>query len=550
MCVFGTTAKVARRCAALLALAARSPCPPQPMPSRCATPAGRNVEVKDASRIVSVGGAVTEILYALGLSDRIVAVDTTSLFPAEALKQKPNVGYMRALSAEGVLGLNPSLVLAIEGAGPKETVAVLEAATVPLVRVPDRYTGDGIVEKIRMVADVAGEHDRGKCLAGKVGDDLAALTRLREKITQPKKVLFVLSLLNGKPMVAGRNTAADGIIKLAGGVNAIDAYEGYKQISDEAVIAAGPDTVLVMQRQQEPLDAKTVFAHAAFATTPAAAQKSFVVDGRALSARLRPAHRDGGARSRAVALSCAGPRGPAVGTHAVRLLLMTIAAPGEARLSGRWTLRSPVVVLGVLAGVLVIAAAVAASVGAAGIPLSRLPAALGLGAGRSRDRRARPARAVVDPPAAHRARHHDRRAARGRRHRDAGAVPQSARRSGARRHLARRGVRGRDSRSWSATGCSPRARPPCRSRCCPSRRSRARWSRPSSSIASRRAPAAPRSRRCCSPASRSARSPMPASASWCSSPTTGNCATSRSGCSARSAAPPGARRWRSRRSSR
>ena len=128
---------------------------------------GRNVEVKDASRIVSVGGAVTEILYALGLSDRIVAVDTTSLFPAEALKQKPNVGYMRALSAEGVLGLNPSLVLAIEGAGPKETIAVLEAATVPLVRVPDRYTGDGIVEKIKLVADVAGEHDRGECLAGK-----------------------------------------------------------------------------------------------------------------------------------------------------------------------------------------------------------------------------------------------------------------------------------------------------------------------------------------------------------------------------------------------
>ena len=89
-------------------------------------------------------------------SDRIVAVDTTSLFPAEALKQKPNVGYMRALSAEGVLGLNPSLVLAIEGAGPKETIAVLEAATVPLVRVPDRYTGDGILEKIRLIADVAG----------------------------------------------------------------------------------------------------------------------------------------------------------------------------------------------------------------------------------------------------------------------------------------------------------------------------------------------------------------------------------------------------------
>ena len=238
--------------------------------------AGRNVEVKDASRIVSVGGAVTEILYALGLADRIVAVDSTSLFPAEALKQKPNVGYMRALSAEGVLGLNPSLVLAIDGSGPKETIAVLEAASVPLVRVPDRHTADGIIEKIDMVANVAGEPVRGKTLACQVGSDLAALAGLREKIAKPKRVMFVLSFLNGKPMVAGRNTAADGIIRLAGGVNAIDAYEGYKQISDEAVIAANPDTVLVMQRQQDPLDEKTVFAHAAFTMTQAAAQKSFV----------------------------------------------------------------------------------------------------------------------------------------------------------------------------------------------------------------------------------------------------------------------------------
>jgi iron complex transport system substrate-binding protein len=238
--------------------------------------AGRDVTVNDTSRIVSVGGAVTEILYALGLADRVVAIDTTSLFPARALKEKPNVGYMRALSAEGVLGLNPSLVLAIEGAGPKETVSVLEQATVPFVRVPDHYTAEGIVEKVRLIADVAGVHGHGECLAGQVATDLDALEKLRTKITRPKKVMFVLSFLNGKPMVAGRNTAADGIIKLAGGVNAMDGYEGYKQIADEAVIAAAPDAVLVMQRPQDNLDATTVFASPAFSTTPAAAQKSFI----------------------------------------------------------------------------------------------------------------------------------------------------------------------------------------------------------------------------------------------------------------------------------
>ena len=114
--------------------------------------AGRSIAITDPSRIVSVGGAVTEILYALGLESRIIAVDSTSLYPPHALAEKPSVGYMRQLSPEGVLGLGPSLVLAAEGSGPKDTIAVLEAASVPFVQIPDRFTGDGIVEKIRLIA--------------------------------------------------------------------------------------------------------------------------------------------------------------------------------------------------------------------------------------------------------------------------------------------------------------------------------------------------------------------------------------------------------------
>ena len=94
--------------------------------------AGRPVAISDPSRIVAVGGAVTEILYALGLEQRVIAVDTTSVYPPRALAEKPSVGYMRQLSPEGVLGLGPSLVLAAEGSGPKETVAVLEAASIPV----------------------------------------------------------------------------------------------------------------------------------------------------------------------------------------------------------------------------------------------------------------------------------------------------------------------------------------------------------------------------------------------------------------------------------
>jgi heme transport system substrate-binding protein len=238
--------------------------------------AGRSVTINDAGRIVSVGGSVTEILYALGLEQRVIAVDSTSIYPARAAAEKPNVGYMRQLSAEGVLGLGPSLVLAAEGSGPKGTIAVLEAASIPFVQVPDHFTGEGIVEKIRLIAQATGAAARGECLAKLVSTDLDALAALRARIAQPRKALFVLSFMNGRPMVAGRATAADGIIKLAGAINAVTEYEGYKPISDESVIAARPDAILAMERPSFRLDAQTVFEHPAFATTPAAAQRAFI----------------------------------------------------------------------------------------------------------------------------------------------------------------------------------------------------------------------------------------------------------------------------------
>jgi iron complex transport system substrate-binding protein len=231
---------------------------------------------RDTSRIVSIGGAVTEILYALGLEQRIVAVDATSHYPPQALRQKRSVGYFRQLSPEGVLGLNPSLILAIEGAGPKQAMTVLEASGVGFVSVPDRFTGEGILEKIRIVAAATGVEQRGECLANAVAADLDTLARLRAAISEPTRTLFLLSFVGERAQVGGRATAAEGIMQLAGAVNAISEFEGYKPVSDEAIIAAQPQAVLAMQRDAYPLDTRTVFAHQAFALTPAAKRQAFV----------------------------------------------------------------------------------------------------------------------------------------------------------------------------------------------------------------------------------------------------------------------------------
>lgn len=230
----------------------------------------------DASRIAAIGGSVTEIIYALGEEGRLIARDTTSVFPEAAL-ELPDVGYIRQLSPEGVISVDPSLIIALEGSGPPEAVEVLEKASIPMVTVPDRYDRDGILEKIRIVGDVLDVEDKAAALTAETDADLKAAEQATADIAERKKVLFVLSLQGGRILASGTNSAADGIISMAGGVNAVTEYEGYKQLTDEAVIEAAPDVILAMDRGGDhETQANDLLSHPAIAATPAAKSRSVV----------------------------------------------------------------------------------------------------------------------------------------------------------------------------------------------------------------------------------------------------------------------------------
>ncbi len=234
-------------------------------------------------RVVSIGGALTEIIYRLGQQDRVVAVDVTSVYPPEAMATKPNVGYMRALSAEGVLAVEPDLILAVEGSGPPEALEVLGKAAVPVVMIPDKHTPEGIADKIRKVAAVFGVDAEGEALATEVTQQIAAVEAAVANVTAKRRVIFVLSFAGGRIMAAGANTAADSMIRLAGAENALSGFDGYKTVTDEAVTAAAPDMVLTMRNGPEPMPAEEVFALPALAATPAGAAHAYVaIDGQFL----------------------------------------------------------------------------------------------------------------------------------------------------------------------------------------------------------------------------------------------------------------------------
>lgn len=230
----------------------------------------------DTSRLVSIGGALTEIIYALGEEGRLVARDSTSMYP-EAAMHLPDVGYMRALSPEGVIAVNPSAILAVEGSGPADALAVLKSAGIPFETVPEGYDRAAILEKIDIVGKFLGVPEKAKELEAKVGAELDAAVAEAAKTpdAQRKRVLFVLSFQGGRVMAAGNKTAADGIIGLAGGINATDGtFEGYKPITDEAIVNAKPDVIMVMLRGGQGSTDEEILAHPAISVTPAAASKA------------------------------------------------------------------------------------------------------------------------------------------------------------------------------------------------------------------------------------------------------------------------------------
>jgi iron complex transport system substrate-binding protein len=221
-------------------------------------------------RIVSVGSSITEIIYALGAEKLLVGVDTTSLFP-EAARNLPQVGYMRALSAEGVLSLKPTLMIATTAAGPMTTLEQLKGTGIEVMILPDHYDYDSVVAKIEAVGKVTGKAAEAQALIQQGRAEMANLkAKLATVSAKPPRVLFLLSMGGGAPQAAGAGTAADGIIKLAGGTNAVEGYNGYRPLTPEAVIASRADFVLVTRQSVEAIGGiEKILAQPALSQTPA-----------------------------------------------------------------------------------------------------------------------------------------------------------------------------------------------------------------------------------------------------------------------------------------
>jgi iron complex transport system substrate-binding protein len=202
-------------------------------------------------RIVSVGGALTEIVYALDAQAELVGVDTTSLYPQVA-QQLPSVGYARALSAEGVLALAPTQLIVTEDAGPAPVLRQISGAGVPVATLAANHQFAGLLDRVGKVGALTGRERQAALLTQRLQSDwkaamadVARATAQRGGAAKAPRVLFILAHAPNSIMVGGRGTAAAAMIGYIDAVNAADGFSGYKPLTPEAAIAARPDVIVL-----------------------------------------------------------------------------------------------------------------------------------------------------------------------------------------------------------------------------------------------------------------------------------------------------------------
>lgn len=209
---------------------------------------GQTVVVSDTSKIVAAGGAVTETIFALGEGARLVGVDISSLYPADQIAKIQKVGYIRQLSAEGVLSLGPKLILATEDIGPPPVVQQMRASKVPLFVIPSGNTVEGAKKRIEIIGSILGKEAEAKALVNGIEGKLKAVESYiaANRPAAPAKILFVYARGAGTLLASGSDTEADTMIKLVGAVNAVSGYKDYRPLTTEAAVAAKPDVILFM----------------------------------------------------------------------------------------------------------------------------------------------------------------------------------------------------------------------------------------------------------------------------------------------------------------
>jgi len=200
------------------------------------------------TRLITLFGDITEIVYALGAQEYLLARDASSIYPPEA-EELPNLGFAGGLNAEAILEFEPTLVIGTPMAGPPGVLEQLRQAGVEVLILEEMNGLDAPQVKIRIIGETLGIPQKAETLALDVEKRLATVMAAAEE-NKPLRVLHVYFRRGGLQLVSGEGNKAQTIIEAAGGIDAAAeaGIVGWQPLTPEALVAADPEVYLVMDR--------------------------------------------------------------------------------------------------------------------------------------------------------------------------------------------------------------------------------------------------------------------------------------------------------------
>lgn len=213
------------------------------------------VTVTDTSRVVAfdMAGTLSGTIWGLGFGDSLVGRDVSSQFPgSEDVDVVTANGH--TINAEAVLALRPTLIITDGTIGPRDVVEQLRDTGIPVVFVENEPSFDGAAELARDLGDIFGASAAGDALADRITGDIDAVAAEIAEIApsdEGDKVRMMFLYIRGNSGIYylfGEESGADELITALGGVDiaAEQGWDGMRPMTDEAVVAANPDLVMVM----------------------------------------------------------------------------------------------------------------------------------------------------------------------------------------------------------------------------------------------------------------------------------------------------------------
>ena len=255
---------------------------------------GVEVTITDTSRIVSLNGDITEVIFALGLGANVVGVDVTTTYPSEAAAlndQGQTVGFAQQLTAEAVLRFEPTLVIGDQQVAPAEAIEQLRAAGVPVVILESQTTLAGVGAKISQIAEILAVPDKGQDLADAVAAEIEAATALIEGDESDPRVAYIYVRGPQAIFLFGAGMPTQAMIEGAGAIDAgMEAgVFGPAPLTPEALVAAAPDVIVLPEAGLAALGGiEALKAIPGIAETPAAQNDAFLVYDEAYFFNLGP----------------------------------------------------------------------------------------------------------------------------------------------------------------------------------------------------------------------------------------------------------------------